>query len=360
MTWRQVFEQFIDEGRISAERQAAMVATLQVAQSETTTPWFIRVFVGLSAWFAAILLLAFLFGMNIFGISFADGNPSALVVGLTFCVGAVGIRWLLWKGVFFEQLALAISLTGQALTFMGVIIWTSSGSNLTNAALALIALEVALIPAYPERLHRFISTVVLVGATMLLLGEQDLQEGVHLLVIGLAVGTLLIWERETWLATTKLEDFTRPIGYALPLTMFGLLCLSFIENDFITLWWISAAGLLLALLALEYVVLRDHGVDVRTLPALGLFAVTALLLVPAIQTPGIVAATMATLLGFRRSNWLLMGLAVGFLAVFLIGFYYNLEFSLLVKSYILLGTGVIFLGARWSLTRWLHREEVQA
>ena len=89
------------------------------------------------------------------------------------------------------------------------------------------------------------------------------------------------------------------------------------------------------------------------LSPVGLWALVAvaLLLIPAYQTPGILAAVIVLLLGFWRNNVLLMGLATLFLLFFLSAYYYNLDIILLNKSYILMGTGVVLLALRFAFQR---------
>jgi uncharacterized membrane protein len=49
-----------------------------------------------------------------------------------------------------------------------------------------------------------------------------------------------------------------------------------------------------------------------------------------------------------------MGLAAAFLVVFFIAFYYNLALTLLIKSLILMATGVILFGLRFLLQKRLE------
>jgi uncharacterized membrane protein len=73
---------------------------------------------------------------------------------------------------------------------------------------------------------------------------------------------------------------------------------------------------------------------------------TLLVSLPALLTPGILAAVIMLVLAFQRNNRLLLGLGAAGLVVFLIAFYYHLEVTLLVKSLMLLGTGLLLLGLR--------------
>jgi uncharacterized membrane protein len=72
---------------------------------------------------------------------------------------------------------------------------------------------------------------------------------------------------------------------------------------------------------------------------------------PALWTPGVLAAVIVIVLGFQRGNRLLLGLGSVFLVIFLIAFYYHLDISLLQKSLILVATGLLLLGLRALMLR---------
>ncbi|MGB0386857.1 MAG: DUF4401 domain-containing protein [Ardenticatenaceae bacterium] len=355
MTILQVMEQLTGNGFLSADQQAEMTATLDAYDNdvEKHAPWYIRALMGLSAWIAALLLLTFLMG------ALLDGGISALIVGLLFCGVAVPLRWRASRSAsdstFTEQLALALSLAGQLLFLIGV-------ADLTNSTqatvLAAIMLEIALIALYPDLLHRFLSTLVIIGALTVLLWDLEILEVVHGLIILLAAEMLWIWERQAQWVTGKVEMYSRPIGYGLAVGLLGLLSISLLAVGEVRFWWISAFGLLLVLLIQEYWILIYYGVEVPSAFPVALFCGSTLLLVPAFQTPGILGGLIVLLLGFRHGNRLLMGLAILFLIFFIIGFYYNLEISLLNKSFILMGTGLLILMFRYVLLRGLSLEEV--
>ena len=69
------------------------------------------------------------------------------------------------------------------------------------------------------------------------------------------------------------------------------------------------------------------------------------------QSPGIIAAIIVLLLGYRRGNNVLIGLAIVFLSVFFIAYYYHLNISLLMKSITLMSAGVGLLVLRFVLQR---------
>jgi uncharacterized membrane protein len=260
----------------------------------------------------------------------------------------VALKLLTPRSVFTGQLALASSLAGQALFIGG---FASELDYFSIVLLITILFEGILLLVYPDKLHRFLSSLAICGATLWLFIDLEVEEVTHLIIILLAVGTVLLWQHETRLIVAPLRQLYRPVGYALLVALFGFLILSFVDDLEIDWWWLSAGGLWLVLVYLEYIILTQQGLDLSAKIVPWLVAGTLILLIPAYQTPGILAALIGLLLGFKRSNRLLLGLSLAFLAVFLIGYYYNLNLTLLTKSFVLMGSGLILLGVRYGLLK---------
>ena len=352
MTIRQVIEQLTLEGLLTVD-QAEVETTLAKGLSgvEESTPWYIRLLIGLTAWLGALFFLIFLLA------ELLDGDTGAIITGLMFCGAAIVLRWQASTSVFLGQLALVISLAGQGVFMLGV-------GNLTDSivaiALATIVLELLLIGFYRDILHRFLSTLVIIGALLALLWEVKLLEGVHGLMTLLAVGSLWLWMSEAWWITNKLDQFSRPIAFGFVFGLFGLLLLSLVDDPEIKYWWLSALGLWLVLLGLEYLILRSYEIAPTSRIGASLFGGTLLLLVPSSQTPGILGALIVLLLGFQRGNRVLMGLATIFLIFFLANFYYLLELTLLMKSLLLMLTGLLIFTLRYVLLPLLSISKEEA
>jgi hypothetical protein len=337
-----VVEALIAEGYLNAEAPVEVARVL--AAEETSTPWYIQLAVGISAWIAALFIIGFITT----GIFLTESAVAYSVTGLLFCAAAVGVKRFFPRSIFAGQLSLAVSLAGQGLFISGVAIGTE---EIIPTALATILLEVALIGLYPGSLHRFISALVIVGALLaIFLVELELYEITHALVIGLASLALLAWYGDPQFMVKGWADLSRPLGYAAVIAMFGLLVPSAIpEVDFAEYWWISTLGLLVVFYALLFLMLKRNNLQLSQ-KVIGAIAGGAIVLALVTwQTPGILAAITMLLLGFWRGHRLLMGLAIGFLVFFIGAFYYNLDLTLLEKSWILLATGLLLFIARYFL-----------
>ena len=79
--------------------------------------------------------------------------------------------------------------------------------------------------------------------------------------------------------------------------------------------------------------------------SMGMTIVGASILFSAItlHSPGLIAALFTLVLGFHRGNKLLISISFVFLAGFLFFFYYNMEMTLLNKSFILMGSGALLI-----------------
>lgn len=93
------------------------------APQEKPNPWYIRMFITLSAWISAILLgssLAF---------TILDSDEGVLIIGLLFIIGAIILRSNAKNSDFSKQLALALSISGQFMFIYGYVevfnLWSS-------------------------------------------------------------------------------------------------------------------------------------------------------------------------------------------------------------------------------------------
>lgn len=320
---------------------------LSGANDAESSPWYIKALVGIAAWIAAIFLGIF-FGAA----GLIDSTASMLIWGAVLAVAAVALKRLVRNSIFWGQLAFAVVLAGQGLLIGGFAWWNEDMRNMiTNTALFVVALESVIFTLYPDALHRMLSVLAIVGALIVVLYDQEMVEAIHALTLLLAVGAVAVWQGEFRLLASRLFPFKAPLGYGFALALFGLCLLSLVGELGVTQWWISAAVLALVLLYLAFTLLSELARPL--LSPVGLWALGAVVLfcIPAYQTPGILAAVIVLLLGFWRGNVLLMGLATIFLLFFLGAYYYHLDITLLNKSYILMGTGVVLLVVRF----WFHR-----
>lgn len=349
-TLGQLMTQLTQEGYFSAERAEQLQTYLATPVGASESPWYVKLLVGISAWLAA-LFLGFFFSLT----GLVDSSTSMVVVGLILCAVSAGVKHLVGNSIFWSQLAFAFSLAGQGLSIAGIADWTD---NTTQTALLAALLEGVLFVFYPDLLHRLISVLAVIAAAVVVLYDQHLGNGIHALTMLTALGAVALWQAEVHILGQRWGNFHAPLIYGLPIALFAICGLAQVGLFPSTYWWISAVGLALVLLYLGYQILSDLAIPPQSAVGLWFVASLVLVMIPAWQTPGIVAALIVLLVAYWRGNTLLLGLAMLFLLLFLGAYYYNLDITLLNKSYILMGTGVVLLALRSVFTRYVRQPVV--
>jgi hypothetical protein len=342
------------EGAFGVDRAVMQEELASVFTEDRQAPWFVRGLVAISAWIASLMFLVFMYGTNII-----TSSEGAIAFGAALTIGAVLLRRSQGKVPFFAQLALALSLSGQALVVFGI----GDETHFAGAALGAIGLSAALIIFYPDKTHRFLSTLIAVGAAWAFVYDRHVPYGAHVLIIGAAAAAGHVWHYESSLAAGKREQLVRPLAYGLITGLFLLLIPTTAPPHIWTsvrspqTWFPVTLVLAVLLLLLEYRILSFHKVFKKIRLAALAFLGTLVLALASLRAPGIIAALFVLTLGFHRGNKILVSLALAFLAVFLSAYYYNLDITLINKSYTLLAVGAALLVLRFFWTNVLGINE---
>lgn len=309
---------------------------------------------GIGAWIGTWFMLAFVLGLLAVML---DGNVdgAAIVLGVGLIAGAV---WLSQqrRHEFVQILALMVSLTGQGLFIGGV---GSTSDSLRTGATAGLLLSLVLIPLFEDRIHRFLSTLGVVGALAALTFDARLPHANEALVIGLLAVVLVVWRVAPRNWRTEYAEIAGPVASGAIVSVFGLLLLgSFLgffelgRSPWLTIGGPVTAAAVLGLLWLVHEVMDEHEPG-----QFGPEAIAASVAIVALagltwRTPAIVTTLLIVLLAFDRRSRTLLGLAIAFFLAFGALYYYNLEMTLLRKSGILAGSGVLCLAAWTAVRRW--------
>lgn len=129
------------------------------AVPHTEPPWYVQCILGLSAWLATLLLLAFVAFSGI-----VNSDEGALVCGLVLC--AVGVAVLRSDaGPFWRQCGTAMAFAGQILIIYGM----SSSTSFASACLFVLLMATAVYALGPDVILRFLSggLIALAGAGLI-------------------------------------------------------------------------------------------------------------------------------------------------------------------------------------------------
>jgi hypothetical protein len=308
--------------------------------ASSQTPWYLRVVIGIGAWFGSLFLLSFIVGSALFAL----GKELAPVFGGVLLVAAILLRRSS-TGQLTRQIALVVGFTGQALLIGGV---GDLAHSLVAASVAALIVSAVVIATFPDRVQRFASTLVIVGALVSLVHEWKVPHGMDALALGLLLSALMLWRVAPRAAMENAADIVEPVVFGLVISLFSLLLADMIFTivdirEMLHLGAPTVAGFALMLLWLAASVLLEQGVPLQQPEAMLALAGIAALGALTRTTPAIMATLAIIVLGFDRRSRALVALATLFFLVFGSLYYYNLQLTLMQKSGVLAASGGVCL-----------------
>jgi uncharacterized membrane protein len=336
--------------------EAGLVQGEAPATDTIESPWYVKAILAFSGWLAAMFLLGFV-GVG-FRFIMESGFASLITGGVM--MGAAYAVLRIPKNEFFEHLALAMSIAGQALA-----VWAFYEIFETHGALlwALVALlEVLLAVVMPNYVHRVLSSYAAAISFAMTLASVR--------VPYLAEGLVTLLTAWIWLNEFRYPHHMRrmrAVGYGLVIALIQLTgTLLFGQN---TLRWLAGTsdvgewvppwvGEILAGAVMLYVVwrlLQRLGMRLAEPFAMTTLLSTMLFCSVSLEARGITVGMTIILLGFAGGNRILLGLGIASLLFYISSYYYLLETTLLFKSGTLLVVGVVLLAARWLMLRVASR-----
>ena len=296
--------------------------------------WSSRFLLGIVGWLAALFLLFFLF-MAFEGV-IREANH-ALAMGAILMAAALGLNRRASRGDLWDQFVLALALAADAWLLYGLIDRVDLHSAILWLGLCALSLGIAAL--FEHWLIRLFHSFA--AAILLTLGLACL--GLQLLALPLVMGVLTV----CWLLAERqpsrhqlYESLT--LGLALSLLVLGRLHHPLWDGGASMLDELGHSRLPLMLNPLLCAALL-LGVMVRLklplLYGLPLVLISALI-------PGMGAGALVLVLGFYAGSLGLMTLAGLLLLGFGSLYYYDLGLTLMSKSWLLLGSGALLLGAR--------------
>lgn len=335
-TLTQVLRQVGIEGLLDPESVSRLAAIGHEGERDAA-PWFVRVLVGIGAWIAAAFLVLFLFALNL-----VDADSTAVFTGVVL----LGLSFWMRRSSrsdFLHQLALALWLVGQILTVFGV---GSLTDSVPAAAAASLLAQGATILRFPDAVARFLATGFAVASLAALLVEAEIPFSIDLALLAAALPAGYLWWRRPAALASPYAEAVGPVGYGLVVSAFLLLLTTFgdpFERGGVGL--VAASGLTAGVLAIALALMSPR-------PRIAVLGGILILGAATVSAPGVMAGVGALLLAFRAGDRVLMGMAWVFLAVFLTGYYYDLEITLLEKSGLLAASGAVLLALREIVRRW--------
>jgi uncharacterized membrane protein len=333
--------------------QAQVVEGEMPVSDTLESPWYIKVLLGFSGWIAALFFL----GFTALAAEVLWKNAAAALTVGSLMVGGAFALLRIPKNKFLEHMAFAISLAGQAwiiFSFFKVL-----EESWASIFMLIGLLQLFLVVAMPNFVHRVFSTfgaTVAFSITLIHLNIPYLFTSVTMLAI-------------VWLS---LHEFHYPqhirtmqaVIYGLILAVvplhgssrFGTHLLEWSLYNRTEPWVQAWMGELLTGLVTVYLVaqllLRFYP-NLFTRTPLLILAGTLLICIVSLEAGGLTIGFVILLLGYARSNRLLMGMGVIALLFYISSYYYLLNTTLLNKSISLLVIGIVLLTLRGLMLKWM-------
>jgi hypothetical protein len=336
--------------------QAAGLAAGELpAPGEARVPWFVRVMLGAAGWIGAFFLLGFIGTLLAFLVKDAG---SAVLVGAGACAGAVMIFRAAPKSDFLAQFGLAASLAGQLLLIYGFSQWMPRSVN--GIALVVALVQGLLLFLIPNFLHRVLSAWALALALLWLLVDAGFYP---LAPAAITAAVVAVWLHE--FDAGRHGALLRAAGYGLA---FAALLTVVMHGALWGLWmasigrgqpapgaaiqWLGHAASAVVLLWAVFQLLRREGLPLDSGQGRVALAGAVILGLASLKAPGVGPTVAILVVGFANGNRVLAGLGIAALLGYLSHFYYALSATLLVKSGVLVATGLALLAARLAMKHW--------
>ncbi|MCH9022713.1 MAG: DUF4401 domain-containing protein [Planctomycetes bacterium] len=335
--------------------QAGLVQGPAPETPKLESPWFVKVLLAFSGWFAAVFMLGFI------AMAFEDIIDSSTFCFITGGVMIGGAFAILRRenNEFLEHLALAVSLAGQALITYAI--FDLIGYNDEMAWVGLALLQVLLAMLMPNFVHRVLSSFIAAFSFSMALTAIGAPY-----VFSSVIMFLASW---LWLNEFRYPKYMRgirAIGYGLVLALIQIKGTALFGSDMGMLWadrqsWVQPwMGEVLAGAVTLYVfwqLLRRRGQAITGRLAITALLGTLLLCAVSMEARGITVGMVIILLGFAGGNRVLLGLGIMSLLFYISSYYYLLDATLLAKALTLLIVGLVLLTVRWFMLRMMPEDK---
>ncbi|WP_250296319.1 DUF4401 domain-containing protein [Wolbachia endosymbiont of Oedothorax gibbosus] len=320
-------------------------------QKEKELPIYLRVVIGIGAFIISVCFICFLSAASI--IDFA--NEKGLIIwGMVFVAGAIGLQKIadhndMIKHSFYMQLSFALMVVGKTIFVYGFGEMLNSCWGITLALLIIVSITYHI---YRISIDRFLSSFAVLFSILINIYIIVNKDGGS---IDLLLNSFFLFQLASaaiLLTHGKIKRDYIPISYAfvfsLCATVLYLDCAELVNSQHKELIYpgfikMALASGLIALFgwAAGSIEKLKHG-------PLILASIGAVIL-GLISNSGILLTIGLMVLGYSKHEKLLIIAGALFMPVFLFLYYYTLNISLMEKSYILIGSGIVLLAGRFYL-----------
>lgn len=325
-------------------------------------PWYIATMQAFAAWIAALFLLSFM--MAVFGAIFEHVEEDVILfIGLTYLALGIGLYFLPRQQIFIEQFAFAACLSGLISVAWGLFDLINNDFSLTWY-LCMAGITLLLWGLIAHGLAQFVFAFCFSWCVIGLMAKFELlnfSPSLFAVVISLVLLNINQFGRHYRRARMLIY------GFALALLSLQLMHAFSMDSIFEALFspwqqslWLTLTHLLIIFAICGFLlvtILRERQQSLSSPAALG--CVIGLVIVSGLSLPmqGLSTAILLILLGHYCNESWLKGMGMVSALLFVSGYYYSLETTLLLKSGYLMSFGALLLVARLVMWRLFPANE---
>ena len=311
--------------------------------AESSNPWYTRVLMGFMGWLGGLFVLGF-FGAII--ASFFNNGVMMMFVAIGLFAGSFAMYRAMPNSDFGTQFALAASICAQVVgTFAVAKLVGYNGSN-DGIAWFVGLMQVALVIAMQNGLHRLLSTMFAVAAFFIAAQKGLLVPALDALLVILLI---VLARMESTLVVSGQRQLVDPVinGVSIALLLRGAAHVTFVGQTPWLPFALQAAVVFAAALTV-WTALNTARLPMVTRSA----AVLGAIVYGAVtwRAPGLIAAVLVLLVAFASGRRALTAFSLVALVAYLSTYYYQMQLTLATKSMVLALSGASLL-VMW----WVHR-----
>ncbi|TGN09425.1 DUF4401 domain-containing protein [Leptospira ilyithenensis] len=310
----------------------------------SSIPWYIRILTFFGASIAGGLFLLFLAALDLL-----NSSSSSILIGLVFLFGTTAASRIAQneESICLEPILVSFVNIGQGLFVFGIS--ESIREDFTSILLLVFIIQLVLFIVFQSGVQKFLSIPIGFASLTGILYQLKLNLYFPILLYIAAVLLYFVLDRYS-----KKKRNNEPISLhlsvgkdALVITFIANLISPYIE-DFLgyefRIPFVSSLLIHSICIVLLWKELYAR-LGLKKEFIFGFYLFFFLILYPTINSPGIIGGIFILFLGFAYSVKSVQIWGILSLIGFIIYYYYNLQVTLLAKSYQLLGTGALFLSA---------------
>ncbi|REC62810.1 DUF4401 domain-containing protein [Chryseobacterium pennae] len=285
---------------------------------------------------ACLTFLGFIFLFQVF-----DSPTGAGILGVICIAGSSLISRISGKTII-DTLSVSFFITGFALLGLAL---STEGDSIYMVFIVFALCTLFLVQSY---ILSFISVLIINGSIVAFSQTHDTYSLISAIIIFQTVIITFLFLQEAKIITknkilSKLYDPVRAgmvFSFIFTLVFSGLASFLHLTEHYYD--WIPSVVIMLAILYVVFLLFGTLKVTSTTYKII-IYTLTVLFLLPTLLTPAISGAILIILLSFFVNYRTGLVLAIIALIYFIGRFYYDLGFTLLIKSILLFGSGISFL-----------------